>query len=641
MLEELQRLVGPRVAQKIAARDEYSNQATVLMQLYSSGIVGGNLTSEGAERLINGTYETPIMPTGHKADPNGAGLDGVTALMSVILKGDLKTVESLLVNKTNPNQHDSSGATPLHFAAKELQPEIAKVLLSYGAEPHIVDQAGFSAWMLVGENKHGFVGALEKSKIQELTELLRPEFSAETIIEAIDEDTWERDLLGGKPPKVEAMKKQLRLAESLFFDDLLVRRGAYEGRRVRGHLLTRLVKCLIELLQTDPLCGNKKVLTRYILESTKGPNQRYGSVHIQVPWPETDNRSSYRNLYADTAQSMLAKFGAECELLTSQIAEHAESKPGGACAALRSLPPDEVIIPQAWQQRSAFWKTVQKRQLLRFDPPFADSMTDGASCCVALLRLGAIKDLAEYIRLVQVESASFADMFARAYIAFAQLCNKEFQIRMRGIAARVAKRQRLDVQNTEEIVQTKRLPRLSEKCRAALAEHGNMAWPDLEDEHIRHSHSFYILDVVRMSFVCRGATVADQVYCCMQVVEELCSCTVEADGICVLRKKSGFSASTPTGKGGYADVKLLMYADLGSHMAFDGSPVPLQLVGEVQVILEDFMKVKSRMHLVYEVDRGSFDQSVAATLSEQMLAEAADKRRQLRKDVGISQILTA
>ena len=34
--------------------------------------------------------------------------------------------------------------------------------------------------------------------------------------------------------------------------------------------------------------------------------------------------------------------------------------------------------------------------------------------------------------------------------------------------------------------------------------------------------------------------------------------------------RSGFAAGV-AGDGGYADVKLLLYADLGKHVAFDGT----------------------------------------------------------------------
>lgn len=94
-----------------------------------------------------------------------------------------------------------------------------------------------------------------------------------------------------------------------------------------------------------------------------------------------------------------------------------------------------------------------------------------------------------------------------------------------------------------------------------------------------------------------GETVPEQVHCCMRVLQEFQGCSVEVDGVQLLRTKflgrkfrtsrrsggpvrtssnitvmlrSGFAAGV-AGDGGYADVKLLLYADLGKHVAFDGT----------------------------------------------------------------------
>lgn len=101
--------------------------------------------------------------------------------------------------------------------------------------------------------------------------------------------------------------------------------------------------------------------------------------------------------------------------------------------------------------------------------------------------------------------------------------------------------------------------------------------------------------------------IGEQVHGCMTLLRELRALTLEKDGLCVLRQKSGF-ASGVQAAGGYADVKLLVMADLGKYKSFDGTEIPLSIIGEIQLILHNYMEVKKRMHLVYEVDRGSFDQ---------------------------------
>merc|ERR1712130_805060 len=122
---------------------------------------------------------------------------------------------------------------------------------------------------------------------------------------------------------------------------------------------------------------------------------------------------------------------------------------------------------------------------------------------------------------------------------------------------------------------------------------------------------------------CKGTTVVEQAGCCMKVLSEFMALTVEKDRCCVLRLKNGFARNL--GSHGFADVKLLVYADLGSFLAFDGTEVPLEIVGEVQIILESFAQIKSRMHLCYEVDRGTFDHHGGNTHHEEGEEEEKDE----------------
>jgi len=606
MLDELEKVCGPEVSGIIAARDTYSNQATVLMQLFASSLVGGDLTPDGAKKLIRGEYRVWSLKLGHRADPNGAGLDGLTALMQVILKDDLETVKAMLEVGATPNQRDSRDVTPLHFAAMQLQPEIAKVLLQAGADVHDVDNAGFSAWMLVGEHRSQMVGAEEKMRIQELLELMKPQHSPEQIVESIESGTWE-STLGEEGVDLENMRRRWRLRESLFFDHKVCRRGAADGRHIRDHVMKRVASILIDLLKKDPLVGNQKILTKYLLEATTGPRDPYACDHIKVEWKTDDNRSSYRSELASVTEAMLSRFGVDCGVIKDAIQEEADSNPEGSCAGLLALPADIVEIPAAWQEADPFWKQVQERQLLRYDPPWSVSVETGLTCCLAMLRLGVVHDLSGYCYLQQVKHSSMEEMLARCYQSYSELCNESFQKRMKEIAERIAFTEGLDIRPPKEIVKAKQLKRLMEKTAQASVEFGNMEWEGRTQDHLEICHCFHILDTVRLSFTCGGDTAQEQVACSMKLLSAFRACTLEKDNLVVLRQKSGFATGI-NNKGGYADVKLLVYADLGTHPAFDGTEVPLQIVGEVQLILADYIKVKSRMHLVYEIDRGSFEQ---------------------------------
>jgi len=225
---------------------------------------------------------------------------------------------------------------------------------------------------------------------------------------------------------------------------------------------------------------------------------------------------------------------------------------------------------------------------------------------MALLRLGSIKSVEEFSDLLQVDHMTMEALVAKGYAAYSKLCNEKFQSLIRSVAERAAVREGFAATPPRHPVPVKGLPRLLEKTKEAREERGGLEWPGRPREYLRFSHCFHILDTVRLSFICEGETLEEQVAACMRLVEAFRDCTVEADKVCLLRQKSGFAAGI-AGSGGYADVKLLMYADMGTHTAFDGTKVPLQIVGEVQLILHGYMEVKKRMHLVYEVERGSFD----------------------------------
>ena len=51
---------------------------------------------------------------------------------------------------------------------------------------------------------------------------------------------------------------------------------------------------------------------------------------------------------------------------------------------------------------------------------------------------------------------------------------------------------------------TRGLQRILEKTLEAEQERAGWDWPQREDSYVRHTYCFYILDTVRMSFVCQG-----------------------------------------------------------------------------------------------------------------------------------------
>ena len=62
-----------------------------------------------------------------------------------------------------------------------------------------------------------------------------------------------------------------------------------------------------------------------------------------------------------------------------------------ACQKLLDMPKDIVTIPEKWQA-DPFWRKVQERQVLRYDPAWSLEICNGISCFFQMLRLGVPQD---------------------------------------------------------------------------------------------------------------------------------------------------------------------------------------------------------------------------------------------------------
>jgi len=610
MLRELEKVCGLHILNQISRKSNYNAQATILLIMFASPLYGAKLSAAGARKLLNGEFEG-IKPTGSgccRADPNGRGLDGTTALMEMAKKGETETVKVLLNGRASPLQQDAEGATPLHFAAAGLHSGVVKALMDANADPSMTDHAGFSAWMMVGEEKYNQSNPGEEFLLKDNTarevifEMLAP-MDVKEVLDLLNPTQWEELIEDGDDS--DSLTKKLRLHESLFFD---YRANTGKGRAPRTALLDRCAEMIMGFLRTDPLKGNMKMLTKYLLQATMGPVQCCLK-HVRVQWATNNNRSGYDLKLKELVTDLLDGFEMDCNKFKREIEKDADENPKGACAALLALPSNSVDIPEEWQDDSYWedaehWRQVQKRQLLRFDPEWARNVKDGATCCLALLRLDRVKELSEYSGLLQVHHRPMELLLAEGYLKYSELCNKPFQDLMCKVVRNGAAK-KSNVTYPSEYVGVKKLKRLSEKIRDARSEQGSLDWPGRSQEYLAFSHCFYILDTVRLSFVCNGDTQRDEVACCLDLVNVFKSCTLAKDKLQLLRLKNGFAEGV-VAAGGYADVKLLVYADLGEYRAFDGTVIPLRIIGEVQLILHGYQTVKSRMHLAYEINRGSF-----------------------------------
>ncbi len=76
------------------------------------------------------------------------------ALFTAAALGQVSIVESLLANKTNPNERDGVGKTALIWAARNGHSTVVNILLKKGADIHAKDQCGKTALIWAAMNGH-------------------------------------------------------------------------------------------------------------------------------------------------------------------------------------------------------------------------------------------------------------------------------------------------------------------------------------------------------------------------------------------------------------------------------------------------------------------------------------------------------
>ena len=82
--------------------------------------------------------------------PSSKGL--FFALHNAVLAGHLKVVDVLLKAGANPNVIDEGGSTPLMMSAYGCDPDIARLLLSYGADALLINADGETATDMANAN---------------------------------------------------------------------------------------------------------------------------------------------------------------------------------------------------------------------------------------------------------------------------------------------------------------------------------------------------------------------------------------------------------------------------------------------------------------------------------------------------------
>ncbi|MDP2436270.1 MAG: ankyrin repeat domain-containing protein, partial [archaeon] len=78
---------------------------------------------------------------------------GETPLFSAILRANIRALEMLLEEGSDPNKTQRDGDTPLHYAVRKGSVDAVSMLLAYGADPNVVSKANTSSYDLAVRTK--------------------------------------------------------------------------------------------------------------------------------------------------------------------------------------------------------------------------------------------------------------------------------------------------------------------------------------------------------------------------------------------------------------------------------------------------------------------------------------------------------
>jgi hypothetical protein len=125
------------------------------------------------------------------------------------------------------------------------------------------------------------------------------------------------------------------------------------------------------------------------------------------------------------------------------------------------------------------------------------------------------------------------------------------------------------------------------------------------DTYAGRTMAAHCLDVIR------GSITVKQPRAVCLLIERLKQLTPKENKMQVVRVTNRYSEKADA-LNGYRNVEINIICDLGMHPSGCGRPKHFQhlaIVGEVQIILDDFLEVKKRRHHLYKLFRGEYDWS--------------------------------
>lgn len=525
---------------------------------------------------------------------------GSTALHIAARKGCHELILLLLAARGDPDLQDCEGWTPLHHAAFNGKSMAVSELVGGSASVQIQARNGFTPWMLTKLPTHA--GSISDAALHLLQPSEHVDFS-KAMVPILKDDarmpyTKLEALMALRG--VHEVPKNLRLFEHMFDP----RTGPNKVRLQKlweGLALPMLLrlrdgqtdldlpgKHLTEEAQADGLMEigrrqkEQQAFVRQWLLDTKGPR------------PSPDWRHENRACYGEELRAALAEELAAFKAELDGLYERVLGSEGGAELA---AVPDEVLEPRCLTQLGA-----HPIQLWVEEP-------DPAGAFEALRVVGAAgmghngdASLLSFVELVTINpdfdtGRGFWRNAYRLWLSqYAQIADVEFQKKVRSIVDKFNERYGESNGATLRSAPAKTYERIARQEKA----HGQATHLTYEGRTLASK----VVDIVRSSISVSSPKAAAILF-----NEFFRPLHGNEQRLQLVRVINRFNPSAQTEQG-YRNIEMSVLWNGGLHPGVCGRAgafVQISIVGEVRIVLEDFVAVQKRRHLLQKCARGDFD----------------------------------
>mmetsp|Transcript_97396 Transcript_97396/g.252023 ORF Transcript_97396/g.252023 Transcript_97396/m.252023 type:complete len:876 (-) Transcript_97396:89-2716(-) len=580
-----------------------------------------------------------------RADPNYKDDSGWNPLTAAVFWGKQDCLEALLAAQTATSRVklrldrlNGKGRGPLHIAARKGRAELIPLLLKAAADPDAQCSDGWtplhyaaynsnnacvtalaecSANLLV-QGKHGmtpYMATKMKSRAGNLNEktqkLLDPPETVswgKAILPVLKDEAmsfWDKMQALNSLPGVNCNLRNLRIHDQCF-------NPASGPNKVKLQKLWECFACpLIRRLRQgetdlDPPLPNwaedavsdrqqeiyqrqhdQRVMFEAWLWETRGPRPIVGS------WEFRNNREAYFEEMQQVVAEELEKFQTELD----KIYEKVKAAEGGE--NLAKMPAEEVLDVRFSSQLGAhpIQSWVQKVDVagafsgLRSVGVFGRNADDD-EC------LSAFADLL----CLDADFDRGHDFWLSAYrlwlSMYANMVNSEFQRRVGKVV------EKFNTMYGEGSVKAASLRSAKPKTIDAIKAKERLLGRASYETYEGRTLAAGVLDLVRCSITVSKPSLATAL-----LDDFFRPLTIQEDKLQLVKVTNRFNEKAET-LIGYRDIVLNLHMDFGvmsGACGRDGISFKQALVGEVQIVLEDFIAVRKRRHLLFKLQRGVFD----------------------------------